>query len=336
MSLLVTVLGGGTGSFNVLKGLRAYPQLDLCSIVTMMDSGGDSGRLRDEHGVLPPGDLRRCLVALSEESDLLRELFSFRFNEPPLDGRSFGNLLFLALARILGSEEESLKATSKMLKIRGRVLPVTWTHSHLFAELADGTTVEGEANIDVPKHDASVPIERVYLEPPAVANEEAVAAIVGADLIVLAPGDLYTSTIANLLVDGIPQALQACKAQLVYIVNLMTKYGETHRYAASHHVERIGHYGGRIPDAVLVHSGSVPAELVRRYGAEKAHQVRIDEERLRQLGVGTIHFADVMSATSYVRHDPTRVAAALVGMLAALRSPDKASAEKASGPGLGG
>ncbi|HKQ68150.1 MAG TPA: 2-phospho-L-lactate transferase CofD family protein, partial [Polyangiaceae bacterium] len=189
----MTVIGGGTGSFTLLRGLVAYDDLDVRSIVTMMDSGGDSGRLRDEFGVLPPGDVRRCLVALSDETALMRELFNFRFSEAPLDGRNFGNLFFLALTRVLGSERLAIQAAGRILNIRGEVIPVTWDHAHLSAVLADGQVVAGEANIDVPKHDASIAIERVYLEPRATANGAALAAIDGSDFVVLAPGDLYTS-----------------------------------------------------------------------------------------------------------------------------------------------
>ena len=316
-----TVIGGGTGSFTLLTGLRSYRELDVRSIVTMMDSGGDSGRLRDEFGVLPPGDLRRCLVALSEESELLRQLFSFRFEETPLEGRHFGNLLFLAITKILGSEREAVDAIARLLKIRGQVLPITWDNVHLYAELADGNVVAGEANIDVPKHDPAIPIRRVYLDGEAAANPDAVRAIAESDLIVFAPGDLYTSTIPNLLVKGIPEALQQARAPIVYVVNMMTKYGETNGYAASHHVNQIARYAGRVPDAVLAHQGrgKIPAELEDRYLAEQAHPVRIDAGPLHDLGVATVRRADVMSATSLVRHDPVRTARALMDLYAELR-----------------
>lgn len=314
MKYVVTVIGGGTGSFSVLSGLAPYENLWVQSIVTMMDSGGDSGRLRDEFGVLPPGDLRRCLVALSEESKLLRDLFSFRFQEPPLVGRNFGNLFILALTRLLGSEPEAIEAISRILKIRGRAIAVTWDHSHLFAELADGTLVAGEANINVPDHDATIPIARVYLDPPAQANAEALQAILESDFIVFAPGDLYTSTIPNLLVKGIPEAIQQAQAPLIYVLNLMTKYGETDDYTASQHLAQIVRYAGRVPDAVLVHQGIVPAEMAMKYEEEKARQVRIDKDALSRMGVKLVKTGDVMSATSLVRHDPARTAQALLRM----------------------
>jgi len=314
----VTVIGGGTGSFHVLTGLRARPGLEIRSIVTMMDSGGDSGRLRDEFGLLPPGDVRRCLVALSDESTLLRDLFSFRFEEEPLSGRSFGNLFVLALTRILGSEKAAIAALQRLLDVRGEVLPVTWDHAHLAARLADGTVVEGEANIDVPKHDPRIPIEAVYLEPRATANPDALRAIENSDFVVLAPGDLYTSTIPNLLVEGVPEALQRTPAKLIYLLNLMTRSGETMGYSASRHVAEIGRYARRIPDAVLAHRGPIPKALTERYEAEEARPVELDLEALRDLGVRRIEQAPLMSGASLVRHDPLRTGEALERLFAAL------------------
>ena len=314
----VTVIGGGTGSFNLLVGLRPYEHINLTSIVTMTDSGGDSGRLRTEFKVLPPGDLRRCLVALSDESPLLRELFNFRFEDDPLRGRQLGNLVMLALCRLLKSEREALEALHRLLNIRGRVLPVSWDHVHLHAELADGSVVEEEANIDVPKHDVSIPIRRVFLSPSAKPNPEALSAIADSDFVVFAPGDLYTSTIPNLLVDGVPEALRASPAKMVYVTNLMTKRGETLGYTASRHVEELIKYSGRIPDAVLVHTGGLPTEMAERYLVEEARPVEVDEIRMRSLGVPLVRADRVMSASSKARHDPDRTAEALMDLFAML------------------
>lgn len=320
MRQVVTVIGGGTGSFSVLSGLSLYEDLWIQSIVSVMDSGGDSGRLRDEFGVLPPGDLRRCLVALSEESKLVRDLFSFRFLDPPLKNRSFGNLFILALTKMLGSEKEAIEAISRILKIHGRVIAVTWDYAHLYAELADGSVIAGEANISVPEHDASIPIARVYLNPAAQANPDAMEAIRHSDFVVFAPGDLYTSTIPNLLVNGIPEALQQTPAPLIYVLNLMTKHGETDGFSASDHVAQIARYAGRVPDAVLVHQGIVPTEMALKYEEEKARQVRLDTDELYRLGVKLVKPGDVMSATSLVRHDPTRTAQALRALFAELET----------------
>ncbi|QQS48724.1 MAG: YvcK family protein [Acidobacteriota bacterium] len=312
MQTVVTIIGGGTGSFNILTGLRTYRNLWLQSVVTMMDSGGDSGRLRDEFGVLPPGDVRRCLVALSEETELLRELFSFRFEDPPLKGRSFGNLFILALTKLLGSEEKAVDGIAQILKIRGRVIPVTLDHANLCAELENGSCIIGEANIDLPSHDPSIPIKRVYLNPQARANPSAVNAIGTSDFIVFAPGNLYTSIVPNLLVHGIPEAIGLSHAPLICILNLMTVYGETQGYTASRHIAEIAAYAGRMPDAVIVHKGDVPRELAIKYKAEAAEQVRADIDELYRLGIKVVKHLDVMSTTSYVRHDPVRISRALV------------------------
>lgn len=324
-SINVVVIGGGSGSFNVLSGLRSRPELALSSVVTMMDSGGDSGELRDAFGVLPPGDLRRCLVALSEESDILRDLFSFRFEEPPLTGRNFGNLFILALTRALGSEREAISAIGRILKIRGRVLPVTWEQTQLVVELENGEQIHGEANIDgrgrsdrvhLP-HDPEVPIRRAYLERPAQGNPEAIDAIRKADVIVIAPGDVFTSTVPNFLVTGIPEAMREAPAPLVQIVNMMTKHGETDGWSASRHVEVITEYCGRRPTALLIHKGTVPGALLASYRSEKSQPVEIDEAALGKLGM-LVRYADIASTDSLVRHDPSRTANALMGIFGAL------------------
>ena len=316
----VSVIGGGTGSFHILSGLRdCYVRVQ--SIVSMMDSGGDSGKLRDAFGVLPPGDLRRCVVALSEESELLRDLFAFRFDEPPLQGRNFGNLFILALTKALGSEKQAVGAITKILKIKGKVMPVTWDHVHLCAELANGDILRGEASIDG-RGDASLPdgvgealapIQRAFLEPEATANPYALEAIARSDVIVYAPGDVFTSTVPNLLVKGVSTAIRESRAPLIYIVNLMTKHGETDGWSASRHVQEIAQYGGgKVPDAVLIHEGDEPRRRLDKYEAERASRVVVDVDQLRDLGVTTVRFANIMSTSSFVRHDPVRTAQALM------------------------
>lgn len=317
MAWSIAVIGGGSGSFSLLSGLRDSP-LEVRSIVSTLDSGGDSGELRDAFGVLPPGDLRRCLIALSEESQLMRDLFAFRFEEAPLEGRNFGNLFFLALTRILGSEQEAVETIGRLLKIRGAVLPVTWRHAHLHAELESGQVINGEGEIDsrgrveMPSSDPNDRIRRVFLEPEVEANPQALEAIASSDVIVFAPGDVYTSTLPNLLVAGMPEAVQRAPGALVYVCNLMTKHGETDGWKASQHVEAISQYAGRVPDVVLVHSGCVPENLRGRYAFEHAEPVEIDTEALEALGVGAIRSADVMSSTSVARHDPERTAKLLL------------------------
>ncbi|MBW2293338.1 MAG: YvcK family protein [Deltaproteobacteria bacterium] len=312
-----------------MSGLRDHA-VDLCSIVTMMDSGGHSGVLRDAYGVLPPGDLRRCLIALSDEAQILRDVFSFRFEDPPLAGHNLGNLFLLALTKATGSERRAIESISKILKIKGRVVPVTWDHSHLNAELDNGDIIEGEGNIDVrgnaspalPDRDLTHGIRRVFLSPPATANPDALNEIARADVVVLAPGDLFTSTIPNLLVDGIPEAIQESNAPLIYVLNLMTKHGETDGYSASRHLAEIVRYAGRVPDGVLIHDGSVPEHLIARYDSERARPVELDLDKMRELGVSLIRSKNIMSADSLVRHDPERTAAALIDLAEALLQPD--------------
>ena len=312
----VVVVGGGSGSFSVLSGLRN--RVWCQSIVSMMDSGGDSGLLRDMFGVLPPGDVRRCLVALSTESELLRNLFSFRFEEEPFAGRNFGNLFILALTRALGSEAKAIDAMGRILKIHGEVLPVTYDHSHLHAECEDGAVIEGESAIDrrASVRPPGVPIRRVYLSPAARANPEALAAIGSAEAVVLAPGDMFTSTLPNLVVDGIADAIARTPAPLLYVVNLMTKHGETDGWSASRHVAEIAKYCKRVPDSVLAHRGGVPEPLLHGYESEHAAEVVVDEPAIRALGVSRVLRENVMSATSVVRHDPERTADALCRLIA--------------------
>ena len=325
MTQQVVVIGGGTGSFSILSGLRDA-DLGIRSIVSTVDSGGDSGELRDAFGVLPPGDLRRCLIALSQEARLMRDLFGFRFAEPPLQGRNFGNLFFLALTRMLGSEREAVEAIGRILNIRGEVLPVTWEHAHLHAELESGQIVEGEAAIDARgrvRHSGSDPkdrIRRVFLVPTAAANPDALEAIALCDVIILAPGDIYTSTIPNLLFAEMAEALQRARAPLVYVCNLMTKHGETDGWKASQHVDAIRRYAGRVPDVVLVHSEEVPEQLRKRYACEHAEPVEVDEHELHRLGVRNICGADIMSTTSVARHDPERSATVLMQIIRDLGS----------------
>ena len=219
----IVTIGGGAGSFTVLKGLKKYP-IAITAIVTTFDSGGSSGLLRDEFGILPPGDVRRCLVALSEEEKILRRLFMFRFEKKSsLQGHSFGNLFLTALSSIFKDDNLAIEKAGELLNINGKVLPVSLSKSHLCATLEDGTIIEGETNIDIPKHDSESKIKKIFLEPKAKLNSKARKAIMEADIIVVGPGDLYTSIIPNFLVGGMLEAMKKTKAKKIYIANLMTK-----------------------------------------------------------------------------------------------------------------
>ncbi len=312
----ITVIGGGAGSFNLLSGLRSQTDFALRSIVTMMDSGGDSGTLRESCGVLPPGDLRRCLVALSEESQILRDLFSFRFEDGLLEGRNFGNLFFLALTRSLGSEQQAVSALGRILKIRGDVIPVTWDHAQLIARTRAGSLLRGEAAIDgrgKREGPRPSPIEEIWLEPYARANPAALSAIVDCDAVVLAPGDVFTSLVPNLLVDGVSEAIRASRAQLVFVLNMMTKAGETDDWSARRHVEELARRAGRDPDAVLVHAGIFPRARLHDYAFEGA--VPVEDDLDDAAAPFRIVRADLASAGPLIHHEPDATGRALAELV---------------------
>ena len=307
----VVVIGGGTGSFTVLRGLKSKVD-DLSAVVSTFDSGGSTGLLRDEFGILPPGDVRRCLIALADENEnVMRQLFMFRFDEhSSLQGHSFGNLFLTALSEITGNEAEAVSQASKILRIKGRVLPVSFDKSHVNAELENGDIVKGEKNIDVPKHDPNLRIVKTWLEPDAKANPEAVDAITKADLIVLGPGDLFSSIVPNLLVKGISEALKRTKAKKVYVCNLMTKPGETTSFKASDHLIEIQKYGGS-PDLIVCNSAKGTPVLLNRYSQQNQFPVIVDKEEIEKLGVKLIA-GDVMSTPELIRHDSEKLAKLLI------------------------
>ncbi|MFP4055890.1 MAG: YvcK family protein [Candidatus Brocadiia bacterium] len=312
----VVVVGGGTGLPIVLDGLKAFSR-ELTAIVTVTDNGRSSGRLRSDLGVLPPGDLRNCLVALSNSERLLHDLFQYRFDGGALDGMSFGNLLIAALAKVTGSFEQAIREVGRVLAIEGRVLPATLADTHLCAELADGTIVGDEVGVRRP---GKLPLKRVFLRDPGVeAFEEAREAIEAADLVALGPGSLYTSVIANLLVPGIARAIRRSRARRIYICNVMTQPGQTDGYAASDHVRAVLEYLDAALDAVVVNTGTPPAEVLGRYAAEGAELVRVDPP-LARLGPEIIE-ADLVEdggrrrvpweKQDLLRHNPQKIASIL-------------------------
>ena len=278
----IVVIGGGTGTYTVLTGLKDADDVELTAVVTMMDSGGSSGRLRDEFGQLPTGDVRQALVALSKDQSALRALFSYRFNKGEgLKGHSFGNLFLTTLAEVSGGMEKALEEASKVLNIKGKVLPVTLSDANLVAEYENGLVVKGESDIDVPKHDGKLRITKLYLEPRAAAFKKTLEAIEKADLIVIGPGDLYTSLIPNLVVPEVAQAICSSSAKKVYIVNLITKYGQTFGFKASDFVSEIERYLGDCLDFVLINNSSLPEEIIERYKAEEGSPVIDDLTKSR-------------------------------------------------------
>lgn len=313
----VVVLGGGTGAYTALTGLKRHTTR-LTAIISMADSGGSTGRLRDEFGHLPPGDLRKALVALApddEASLMLRKLFEYRFDKGSgLCGHTFGNLLITALTEITGGTDQAIEEASHILNIRGRVIPVTLTDTHLVAETVDGHVIRGETNIDVREDDASVPIAKVCLDPPAEGNENAINAIEQADVVVLGPGDLYSSIIPNLLVRGIPEAIRRSNAAKVYICNIMTKHGETDDFRASDFIRQILKYLGAASalDYVIVnYHERLPSTVLKRYTETQSSPVSIDLSECYQL-VPNLWVKPLTTIGAYVRHDPNLLADAVM------------------------
>ncbi len=311
----IVVLGGGTGLSTLLRGLKKI-STNLTAVVTVFDDGGSSGRLRREQGILPPGDIRNCLVALAEAEPLLTKLFTHRFKGGDLDGHSFGNLFITSMSQVTGDLETALKECSKVLAIRGRVLPTTLRDVILCAEMSDGTVVEGESAITR----AGGTIRRVFLKPGRVPPmRDALDAIADADLIVLGPGSLYTSVLPNLLVDGVVAALRRSRALKVYVCNVMTQPGETRGFLASDHVRVLLEQGGRgLFDYVLVNTRRPRnQELLARYSQQGAEPVDPDVDAIRALGLHPVS-EDLISEEELVRHDPRKIATVLMQLLAAV------------------
>ena len=307
----IVVFGGGTGIFNLLRGLRRYTD-NIVAIITMMDSGGSSGKLRDEFGHLPPGDLRQALVALSPDdrsSLILRQLFNYRFSKGEgLEGHSFGNLFLTALTEITGGIDKAIVEAGRIVGIRGKVYPVTLTHANLVARLEDGSEIIGETNIDIRKEKPGVKIDYVYLDPKAYAYPEVLKEIESADVIVLGPGDLYTSIIPNLLVDGVVDSINYSRAKKIYICNLMTKHGESDSFKASDFVKEIKTYleNGKL-DYVVVNKATLPDNLLKRYEKEKAEPVEADVLNVQKM-VKNVIAKPLVQAGKLLRHDTGKIA----------------------------
>lgn len=308
----IVVIGGGTGVFVVLNGLKNYPS-ELSAIITMADDGGSTGLLREDFGILPPGDVRRALVALSHsDNKILARLFNYRFREGRgLNGHSFGNLFLAALERITGDFSRAIDEAGKILNIRGGVIPVTLNRTHLVAELENGKIIKGETNIDIPKHNPELKIKKIWLEPAAKINPEAKKAIKEADLVVIGPGDLYTSIIPNLLVRGVKEIIKKSSAKKLYVVNIMTKYGETHGFSASDFVLEIEKYLGKgVLDYVLVNIERSKAKRLTKYKEEKAEFVEFDAKNFKNFPYRVIK-AKVLRPTGLLRHDFYKLAKTL-------------------------
>lgn len=303
----IVAIGGGTGLYTMLRGLKEY-DLDLTAIVNMTDDGGSTGELRDEFGVLPPGDVRRCIVALSESPESMKKLFQYRFRKGAVRGHSFGNLFITALREITGSDEEAINTAAKMLKVSGRVIPVTLEDRRLVAELEDGTIVKGESNIDIPRHNGHLRIKRLRLNKPAVANPKALNALKRADLIILGPGDLYGSVISNLIVEGIVPAIRQSRAKVVYVCNLMTKYGETNGFGVHDFVDAIEQYlGQRVLHYVIFSRHRLSSAARQVYLKQKSEPVGFDLIKIKQHPARFI-CTPLAAKGDLLRHDSRKLA----------------------------
>ncbi len=311
----VVAIGGGTGLSTLLRGLKEHTS-NLTAIATVADDGGSSGRLREDMGVPAPGDIRNCLVALADSEPLMTELFQYRFNGQAgaLTGHSFGNLLIAALTEITGDFEQAVRETSRVLAIRGRVLPPTLDNVTLCAKMKDGQVVRGESSITA----AGGEIEYVYLDPPDPRGLDEVArAIAEADLIVIGPGSTFTSVIPNFLVPSVNRAVAESEAVRVFVCNIMTQPGETTGFSAADHVRAIERHAGEIPfDYVLLNSAPVDASVLRRYRSTGAQMVEPDYTEVARLGVIPVRAElATLSPDGWVRHDAAEVSRRLMELL---------------------
>lgn len=310
----IVALGGGTGLPAVLRGLKHFTS-NLTAIVTVADDGGSSGRLRGDLGMLPPGDMRNCMVALADTEPLMEQLFQYRFSSGELAGHSFGNLFLAAMEQVVGDFVTALRESSRVLAVRGTVLPATLDQVVLRARLSDGRIVQGESSIG----HAPLPIVEVWMDPSdATPLAETVEAIMGSDMIVLGPGSLYTSVLPNLLVTPIAQAIRRSPALKVYVANVMTQPGETDHFSVEDHVKALGrHVGEGLIDIVLVNNQLVPVDSLLRYQKEGAEPVvSPTNERIEMAQVVS---EPLLSIDTVIRHDPDKLARALLRILVKMR-----------------
>ena len=312
----IVVIGGGTGNFVLLSGLKKYP-VDLTAIVSMADDGGSTGILRDELGVLPPGDVRQCLVALSNSSRLMRHLMNYRFENGGLGGHSFGNLLLSALEKVTGSFEKAVEEAGKILFIRGKVLPVTTHQTRLRMVLNNWKILEGEKEIYL-SQEIDQGYRAIYLEPFPKVNPRVLEEIGSADLVVLGPGGLHTSLISNLLVEGVCDAICKSDAKKVFVVNLMNRKGQTTHFKASHYLKEVVSFLKQDPfDHILINIQKPPEELIEAYSGEGSlveHDLQSDERVIGSDMLGGLQEAPKrdLIKRSLIRHDSKKLAKELM------------------------
>ena len=324
----VITIGGGTGSFVLLSGLKKYP-INLSAIVSMADDGGSTGVLRDELGVLPPGDVRQCLVALSDSSETLRKLMNYRFENGGLKGHSFGNIFLSALEKITGNFSNGIAEASKILNVKGEVIPVTENNTNLFLELKNGKKLKGQNEINHNFEIERIGIKKIYLAPKAKANKRALKKIREADLIVIGPGNFYCSLVPNFLVSGISEAIQKSKAKVIFNCNLVNKKGHTEKFTLNKYVDLVNYYlGGKRIDFITFNTKKPSASLIDRYKKSREMLVRFEENEKIKIKQGII-FSDLLSqekvvhnkadkifaVRSFIRHDSDKLAKIIMKVL---------------------
>ena len=319
MKKKVVVIGGGTGTFTVLTGLKKYP-LDLSAIVSMADDGGSTGILRDELGVLPPGDVRQCLVALSTSDRLMRRLMNYRFPSGQLKGHSFGNLLLSALEKMTGSFDAAVEKASEILRLEGAVIPATFRMVHLVTYMKNGRVIRGQSMI----HNHNLHhLKKIALKPRGKANPKAIAALRKADAIVIGPGDLYSSLIPNFLITGIPQAVKASRAKKIYVCNLMTKAGHTDGFTVKEFAQKIEEYLRDKIDYVIYNNRRPSRKLLAKYARAGETYVEPNSHlpRSRYIGADLISKkfpklpAGDLIARNLIRHNPEHLAQIIVKLI---------------------
>ena len=309
----ITTIGGGSGQYALLSGLRDLNEIEISAMVSMVDSGGSTGRLRDELGILPPGDVLKCLLALSPQREIARALFLKRFSKDKrLKGHNSGNMLLTMLSRYTGSFPTGIQALGEILEVRGNILPVTTDRATLVAELTDGTRIFGENAIDMPRGGQLSKIKDVYLVPHhtgcITAYPPVIEAISDADYIIIGPGDLFTSILSNIVVPGVKDALKRTKATIVYVINIMTKYGETHNYSCVDFIEKLEEGIGRKVQIVIGNRTKPDDAILEEYRKQEAEFVEfIDDPKFWQNR--KYHLADLLDTSgSIVRHDSQKLA----------------------------
>ena len=321
--LKIVVIGGGTGSFVVLSGLRKY-NFDLTAVVNVADSGGSTGRLRTEFGFLPVGDMRQCLAALASDNNI-KKILLYRFNKGKgLVGHNLGNLILTALTDIVSSEPKAIEIAARIFRLKGKILPITTKNIQLKAIYKDNTVITGQHEIDEPIHIGGKQIIKLETVPRARIYKNSYQAIKMADIIILGPGDLYTSILPNLIINGVKQAFQESKAKIIYIVNLMTRFSQTDKFTAKDHVGEIEKYIGKKLNYVLINTGKIPKKINNIYKKEKSFKVLDDLGNNNYFKIIRKDFvapslivrnkADVLHR-SYLRHDSNKLAKTIISLV---------------------